>query len=95
MIDKIKAYVGFAIKSNKIVYGVDNILLSRQVHVVIYDVDLADNSLSKLTKYLENNNIEGLKTDKLKEIVNRDNCKVIGIKDKNLSKAILSYKESF
>ena len=46
--NKINSYIGFAIKSRKVVYGADNILKSNACKLVIISDALAQNTQQKL-----------------------------------------------
>ena len=46
--NKINSYIGFAIKSRKVVYGADNILKSNACKLIIVSRALAQNTLQKL-----------------------------------------------
>lgn len=89
-IEKVKTYVGFAKKSNSIVYGVDTIV-KKHVDLVICSDSLAENSKSKLTSILINNEtpIIFFKTGELENIIGIEGVKAFAIKNKNLAKAIL------
>lgn len=92
---KIKSYVGFAIKSGKAVFGVDQIIsLRRPPKIVLYDDSLSENSLSKLKNYLSKQNVNSCKIA-MEEIYPDKNCKAVGILDESLASAIeKSIKES-
>ena len=45
---KINSYIGFAIKSRKVVYGTDNILINKNCQLVIVSDSIAQNTLQKL-----------------------------------------------
>ena len=85
-ISKIKSYVGFAIKSGKIVYGVDNIIKYSPKYVFI-DEFLAPNSKKKLINFLENKDIKYIVIE-ISQIIQNENCKAFGLLDNNLIKAI-------
>ncbi|MFA6866698.1 MAG: hypothetical protein WCR54_04190 [Clostridia bacterium] len=87
---KIKSYVGFAIKSGKILYGVDMIILSRKKpYIVLIDDNISENSLSKLQNKLSQYKIE-VENVNMEEIFPNKNCKALGIMDRNLAKAIIN-----
>lgn len=83
--DKINSYVGFAIKSKAIVYGADNILKSKVVHLILASEELSKNTMDKL----KNTNIQILNLSS--EQYNSLNLRglVVGIKDKSLANAII------
>ncbi len=93
-INKLKTYFGFCIKSNSILFGSDNVLKTRKK----LDVVIFCNSATEKHIYPILN--KGLKCVKLtnvalSELVERDNVKVVGIKNLGLSKAILSFEDMF
>ncbi|MCR5553415.1 MAG: hypothetical protein K6F08_01585 [bacterium] len=53
MNQKIKAYIGFAIKGKKTIVGVDNIVLKNKSKVIIISPELSENSLNKLKQKTE------------------------------------------
>jgi hypothetical protein len=89
--EKIKAYIGFAIKSSAIVWGSDNILLKRKTNLILIDEDLGESSKNKVLKYAKDFNKENKVIEKglLEELTGRTNCKAIGITNKNLAAAII------
>lgn len=92
---KVKSYLGFAIKSGKAVFGVDQIIsLRRKPIIVLYDDSLSENSLSKLRNYMSKQNVNSYKIA-IEEVYHNKNCKAIGILDESLASAIeKSIKES-
>lgn len=95
MNSKLKTYLGFSIKSNQIVFGFDNLLETRKkVKLVLYDNTVnpkIEEKLKLLCDYKKWSLVK-LENEKLGELVSRDNCKVVGLIDKNLADAVL--KES-
>lgn len=88
--NKIKSYVGFAIKAAKVVYGLDNILKQRlNIKLIIFDDTLGESSKKKLMKFIGINGIKYFQTD-MSNVVDKQNCKVIAIKDINLAQAIMN-----
>ena len=58
-INKIKTYIGFAIKSRKIIFGYDNIISYKKKHVLILlSPTTSEKIASKLCNYAEINNIK-------------------------------------
>lgn len=89
-VNKIKTYIGFAKKSKNIIYGVDDILKSKSVQLIIISDLLASSSKNKLQKYIDNSKIPyfTLEPNNFFEIIGLDAVKVCGITDKNLANAI-------
>lgn len=93
--NKLFTYVGFAIKSGKVKYGVDNIISAKRAPaVILISNDLSDNSLKQLDRYITAHASERFTVD-LKAILPERNCKALGITDIHLADAIKSeIKES-
>ncbi len=91
---KIVSYVGFAIKSNKVIWGVDKIIESKKRPVlVLKSLDLGRSSNNKLDNHLSKLNINTIEIN-MEEVVPNKNCKAIGILDNNLANAIIKeFKE--
>ncbi len=91
--NKLKTYLGFAVKSNSIVFGFDNLLETRKkVCCVIYSHDInlkIEQKLLDLCKYKNWALIKLTENDTLSVLLNRENCKVIGITNKDLVNGIL------
>ena len=85
--DNIIKYVGLAIKSGDVVFGVDKILNSSIVKLVVYSKELKKNSYDRLVRFCDNHNIKLVICDIEKIYPNR-NCMAIGISNKNICKII-------
>lgn len=95
---KIRSYVGFAIKSGKCDFGLDNILVGRHVSLVLYSNDMSKGSISKLKDFANEKSISiyEVSPERMLFITQNDRIKAVGIRNKNLSRAIsdcLSDKE--
>ena len=88
--NKAKTYLGFAIKSRSIVYGVDDICKTRKAELIIISSALSETSAKKIVSYSEKNNIILLKMglENFQELIDNINVKAIAILDKNLADAI-------
>ena len=60
-IDKARTYLGFAIKSRSVKYGVDDITKCRKVELILVSDSLQESSFNKITKFSMQNNIDLLK----------------------------------
>ena len=89
-LSKIKTYINFAKRSNNIIYGVDDILKSKHLYLVLISNDLSESSKNKLQKYIESKKITYffLTNTQISEFCNNDSVKVFAITDKNLANAI-------
>ncbi|HEY8389811.1 MAG TPA: hypothetical protein VIL26_02485 [Clostridia bacterium] len=91
-INKVETYIRFAIKGRKIIYGLDNIKVQpNKIKIIIADNSLSEKSLRETKFISEKNKIPLILSEAdLNQILNTNNCKVIGISDINLAKAILN-----
>ncbi len=91
MNNKLSAYLGFAIKSKSVIFGLDNLSeTTRKVALVLCDNTLSDNSYVKLVKLCEYRKwkMYQLTDCTIEQLIGRS-TKVLGILDNNLSKAII------
>ncbi len=89
-LSKIKTYVGFAIKSRKIKYGVDDILKLKNAELILVSDSLAESGMKKIDGYAEKNSIKLIKfsEDEFFELIPNTSIKATAILDKNLADAI-------
>ncbi|MBR3885554.1 MAG: hypothetical protein IKJ33_03720 [Clostridia bacterium] len=87
---KIKTYVGFAIKSRKIKFGVDDILKVKNAKLIIVSNSLAESGMKKLEPFANRNLIEIIKLseDEFLEVVQNISIKALAVLDENLAEAI-------
>ncbi|MBE5757388.1 MAG: hypothetical protein E7345_00445 [Clostridiales bacterium] len=87
---KLESYIGFAIKSGSAIFGSDKLFEGKKLPKIVLICSSQNEKVSsKVQKFCESNKIECVKLDVLlSDLVKRENCKVIGIIDENLSKAI-------
>lgn len=90
-INKIATYVGFAIKSNHIVFGAENLSnVNKKLYLILKDT-AAGNNLNKIAERVASRtqcNIYNFTSEDLFKMTNIKEVKVIGIKNKSLSDAI-------
>ena len=60
-IQKIKAYVGFALKSRQIIIGSDDILSSKRAKIIIVSENLGNSTYEKLINHSQKLNIDIIK----------------------------------
>ena len=90
-IGKVKSYLGFAIRSGKVIFGVDKLFESKKrAQLILICSAQNDKVTNKVVRYAKTENIPCIKLKDLVlgELVSRDNCKVIGILDLNLAQAV-------
>lgn len=90
MTNKLETLLGFAVKSGKIVFGFDNLCETRKkVKLVVYSPSLSEKVKEKLVLLCDYKGWSLVETQELLEdLIHRDNCKVVGIIDDNMSSAI-------
>lgn len=89
-IQKIKTYIGFAKKSNSIVYGVDN-LKEKKVNLVFYSKTISDSSKQRCVSLKEKGvNVFEIEDNNMLEIIENVSVKAFGIKNEELAKAIIN-----
>ncbi len=92
---KCNSYIHFAVKANKVLWGLDYIKRSKYIpYVVIYDKTLGANSKKQLERYAQENEVELIEVEEnyLNNLLKRNNVKMIGIIDESLSIAIQNNK---
>lgn len=87
---KIITYIGFAIKSRNIKYGVDDILKLKKVSLILVSETLTSSGMNKINNYVNRTKTDMilLKGDDFSEIINSPSIKVAAILDDNLAEAI-------
>ena len=91
--NKVKSYLGFAIKAGAVVFGSDNLFVSKKlINLVLICSTQNEKVTNKVIRYCQDNNIKYIKLVDiiLGDICTRPNCKVLGIIDKSLSNAIMN-----
>lgn len=87
--NKIRTYVGFAIRAGKAVFGVDQIKESRKrIRLILADLTLSPNGIAKLERIAEARGANLIRIDGLPELCARPACKALGIAEESLAKAI-------
>ena len=87
---KINTYVGFAIKSRKIRFGVDDILKLKNVNLILVSDSLAESGMKKLEGYANKKPIDLIKLNENEflEVIQNISIKAIAVLDENLADAI-------
>ena len=90
-IEKIKTYLGFAVKSGNIIFGSDKLFESKKRSFLVLICSTQNEKVTnKVVNFCKKDNIKFIKLKDiiLAELLGRDNCKVVGISDFNLANAI-------
>ena len=89
MNNKIKTYIGFAIKKGSVAYGVDGIKACRKrIFVVLYTQNLSEGSKKSLLSFTEKRGLQAMQIDEY-DLLKRRNCKAVAICDKSLADAVV------
>lgn len=89
--DKIESYIGFAVKSGKILYGLDIIKVYRKKMRLLLLCPGAGENLKKEAEFISSSKeIPLLITDvPLQQLTHKMNCKLAAVLDPNLAKAVI------
>lgn len=89
--DPILSLIGFAIRARKVLYGLDALTpVGRRVYAVIYDSRLSPGSTAKLKSVAAYKHAAVVRCAlELDEITHKTNCRVVGITDRQMARAIL------
>lgn len=92
---KIVSYVGFAIRMNKAIFGLESIRRAKgTVPVIVYDGGLGGDALKRIKSIEERLGSKLIKlSNPLAETFKRENLKLIGVIDKSLANAIIAVAE--
>ena len=87
---KIKTYVGFAVKSRKIRYGVDDILKLKNADLIIVSDSLAESGMKKIEAFADRKSVSLIKLseEEFFEVVQNISIKALAVLDENLADAI-------
>ena len=86
--EKVKGYINIAHKGGYLIIGGDTLeKYHKKLYLVLYDSNIQKNT-QKIVYKLKENNLPTIEVDNLAELTNINNCKIIGIKNKNLSDII-------
>lgn len=88
--NKIKTYINFAKRSRTLIFGVDDIIKSKKVEIVLYSDLLAESSKKKLINFSKSNNVfeKEIENKTMNELLQNESVKAVGVTDKNLANAI-------
>lgn len=87
---KIESYLGFAVRSGKILYGIDNIAVGRKrKYALVLCCTASENLAQKAKTVAERDGIPLITTETPLEImVNKTNCKLVALTDAHMAKAV-------
>ena len=87
---KIKTYVGFAVKSRKIKFGVDDILKLKNTNLIMVSDSLAESGMKKIEAFADRKSVSLIKLSEedFFEVVQNISIKALAVLDVNLADAI-------
>lgn len=89
-INKVQGYLNIAQKAGYVIWGGETLEnYSKKLFLVLYD-PTAQKSTQKIIAKLKERQVDIIEAENLGMLVNKPNCKVIGIKNKSLSDQIKS-----
>jgi len=93
--NKIISYIGFAIKSKKVISGQTPVKITReQLHLVLVCSSASDNLKNLAKNVATKHGCEYIVTKpKLEDLTHMKDIKIIALTDENLSRAIINNKE--
>ena len=92
-IEKVKTYVGFAVRSRKILYGADAVTAKiRTVKLVLCQKEINRTAFSRLQNACRENCVAMIITEKdeISQWTHKDRCLCIGITEANLASALIN-----
>ncbi len=95
MNDKVESILGFAVRAGKVIYGIENVEhLRKKRYLMLICNSLSERSVRKCIAVADAGKVPLLqvKNKPLEELVHKTNCKVIAIGDKQMSQAILKFR---
>ncbi len=87
--DKLKGFLNICRKANYLIIGGEALSnYNKKLYLVLYDSSSKKNTL-KIVEKFSSKGIKTMELDNLDTILLINNCKIVGIKNKNLSEEIL------
>jgi len=87
--EKVYTYIGFSIKSGKIIYGYEGVIANKKrVYLVLCDSSLSANSYKKVERFVAEKRIKCLSISGLSEYFGGRQIKCVGIGEEHLASAI-------
>jgi len=90
-VDKIKSYIGFAIKSKSIIFGLDTIK-EKKVNLIVYANSMSESSKKSIKIISEKQKCPcyEIQDDEMLNLTNQEKIKAFGIMNIELAKAIIN-----
>lgn len=87
----IASYLGFAVKSAKIIYGIDNLTArKKRVYALVLCPTASENLRDSAVRYSERTGVPLITAEQpLEDLVFKSNCKLVALLDANMAKAVI------
>lgn len=86
--DKLVGYLNICQKAGYLIIGGETLEnYNKKLYLVIYDKNAQKNTM-KIVEKLKTRDIPVVEIENLEELTNKKNCKIVGIKNKDLSEII-------
>ena len=90
MESKLKGYLGIAQKAGYVVYGGDELKgYTKKLFVILHSETASQNLKDLLDKAAERLQIPNLEVKNLTELLSKDSCKAVGIKNNGIAQEII------
>jgi ribosomal protein L7Ae-like RNA K-turn-binding protein len=87
--EKIKNYLGICRKAGYLIIGADNLKkYDKKMYLLLVDCDVSK-TMQKIIDKFKEKNIECLMVEKLNQLVELENCKIVGVKNNGLALEII------
>ncbi len=87
-ISKLKGYINISHKGGYLIIGSDALKnYKKKIYLIVYDKSAQKNTM-KIVERFRGNEIPIVEVENLEELTSIKNCKIIGLKNKNLSDLI-------
>ena len=88
--NKLTEYLNICNKAGYLIIGGETLEnYTKKLYSVLYDISSQKNTI-KIVEKIKNKGIPVVEVENLEEIIKIKNCKILGIKNKNLSEIILN-----
>lgn len=92
--DKVATLIGFAVKANKLIYGLEELEKGKRKRYLIVCCHSLGAKSRETAEYIARRDgvpIVVTENKLLEDIVHKNNCKIIGIANKQMSEAIMKF----
>lgn len=87
--EKIKNYLGICRKAGYLIIGADNLKkYDKKMYLILVDCEVSK-TMQKIIDKFEEKNIECLMVENLNQLVELENCKIVGVKNNGLALEII------